>query len=133
MANVQKDAIYATGRRKKAIARVWMMPGTGKVTINKRDIDVYFGRATSKMILRQPLELTQQTGVYDIYANVNGGGLSGQADAIKLGLTRALMKVNPAFRPPLKAAGYVTRDPRVKERKKYGQRGARARFQFSKR
>jgi small subunit ribosomal protein S9 len=133
MANVEKNATYATGRRKEAVARVWLMPGNGKVTINKRDIDNYFGRATSKMILRQPLALTEQNGKYDIYANVNGGGLSGQAEAIKLGVTRALMKVNPSFRPSLKAAGYVTRDPRAKERKKYGQRGARARFQFSKR
>ncbi len=133
MANVERNSIYATGRRKCAVARVWLMPGSGKVTINRRDIDIYFGRATSKMILRQPLELTSQTASYDVYINVCGGGLSGQADAIKLGITRALMKVNPSFRPPLKAAGYVTRDPRCKERKKYGQRGARARFQFSKR
>jgi small subunit ribosomal protein S9 len=133
MAHVEKNAVYATGRRKEAVARVWMMPGSGKVTINHRDIDNYFGRATSKMILRQPLELTSQTANFDVYANVFGGGLSGQADAIKLGITRALMKVNPALRPGLKAAGYVTRDPRCKERKKYGQRGARARFQFSKR
>jgi len=132
MAN-DKKALYATGRRKEAVARVWLTPGSGKVTINRRDIDIYFGRATSKMILRQPLELTSQTANFDVYANVYGGGLSGQADAIKLGITRALMKYNPALRPPLKAAGYVTRDPRVKERKKYGQRGARARFQFSKR
>ena len=133
MANVEKNAIYATGRRKEAVARVWLMPGSGKVTINKRDIDNYFGRATSKMILRQPLALTEQNGKFDVYANVCGGGLSGQAEAIKLGVTRALMKVNPSFRPSLKSAGYVTRDPRAKERKKYGQRGARARFQFSKR
>jgi small subunit ribosomal protein S9 len=133
MAHVGRNALYATGRRKEAVARVWLMPGSGKVVINKRDIDNYFGRATSKMILRQPLELTGQTANYDVYCNVNGGGLSGQADAIKLGITRALMKVNPAFRPSLKSAGYVTRDPRCKERKKYGQRGARARFQFSKR
>lgn len=133
MAHVERNSFYATGRRKRAVARVWLMPGSGKVTINQRDIDNYFGRATSKMILRQPLELTSQTAGYDVYANVCGGGLSGQADAIKLGITRALMKVNPSFRPPLKAAGYVTRDPRCKERKKYGQRGARARFQFSKR
>lgn len=133
MANVEKNSIYATGRRKCAVARVWLMPGSGKVTINRREIDNYFGRATSKMILRQPLELTTQTANYDVYANVCGGGLSGQADAIKLGITRALMKINASFRPPLKAAGYVTRDPRCKERKKYGQRGARARFQFSKR
>lgn len=133
MAHVQRNSIYSTGRRKCAVARVWLQPGSGKVTVNKRDIDNYFGRATSKMILRQPLELTSQTGSYDVYINVSGGGLSGQADAIKLGITRALMKVNPSFRPSLKAAGYVTRDPRCKERKKYGQRGARARFQFSKR
>jgi len=133
MANVVKNATYATGRRKEAVARVWMMPGSGKIVINHRDIDHYFGRATSKMILRQPLELTQQTGNYDVYANVSGGGLSGQAEAIKLGLTRALMKIDGDLGKPLKAAGYVTRDSRAKERKKYGQRGARARFQFSKR
>src|SRR5689334_8574052 len=121
MANVEKNAVYATGRRKEAVARVWLMPGSGKVTINKRDIDNYFGRATSKMILRQPLQLTEQNGKFDVYANVCGGGLSGQAEAIKLGVTRALMLVNPSFRPSLKAAGYVTRDPRAKERKKYGQ------------
>ena len=133
MAHVQRNSFYATGRRKCAVARVWLQPGPGKVTVNKRDIDNYFGRATSKMILRQPLELTSQTSSYDVYINVAGGGLSGQADAIKPGITRALMKVNPSFRPSLKSAGYVTRDPRCKERKKYGQRGARARFQFSKR
>lgn len=133
MAKVERNSTYATGRRKHAVARVWLMPGSGKVTINQRTIDNYFGRATSKMVLRQPLELTGQTANYDVYANVQGGGLSGQADAIKLGITRALMKINAGYRPPLKSAGYVTRDPRVKERKKYGQRGARARFQFSKR
>lgn len=133
MANVDRNAVYATGRRKEAVARVWMMPGSGKITINRRDIDNFFGRATSKMILRQPLELTSTTGSYDVYVNVAGGGMTGQANAIKLGITRALMKLNPALRPPLKQAGYVTRDPRCKERKKYGQRGARARFQFSKR
>ncbi len=101
--------------------------------INRRDIDDYFGRATSKMILRQPLELTETIGRYDVFVNVAGGGLSGQADAIQHGITRALMKLNPTFRPALKRAGYVTRDPRIKERKKYGQRGARARYQFSKR
>jgi small subunit ribosomal protein S9 len=133
MANVTKNAVYATGRRKEAVARVWMMPGSGKIVINHRDIDNYFGRATSKMVLRQPLELTQQTANFDVYANVCGGGLSGQAEAIRLGLTRALMKVDGALRSALKGAGYVTRDARAKERKKYGQRGARARFQFSKR
>ena len=133
MLSVEKNAIYATGRRKHAVARVWMMPGAGKIEINHRDIDNYFGRATSKMILRQPLELTEMTGRYDIYVNCHGGGLAGQADAIQLGITRALMEINSSFRPALKKAGFVTRDPRIKERKKYGQRGARARYQFSKR
>jgi small subunit ribosomal protein S9 len=128
-----KNAFYSTGRRKQAVARVWMMPGTGKIAINRREIDDYFGRATSKMVLRQPLELTDTLGRYDIYINVSGGGLSGQAEAIRLGVTRSLMKINASFRPALKKAGYVTRDPRIVERKKYGQRGARARFQFSKR
>ncbi len=128
-----KNAFYATGRRKEAVARVWMTPGSGVITINKRTMDNYFGRATSKMILRQPLELTETLGRYDFHINVRGGGLSGQADAIQHGITRTLMKLSPSFRPALKAAGFVTRDPRVKERKKYGQRGARARFQFSKR
>ncbi len=133
MVQVEKNAFYSTGRRKRAVARVWMMPGSGKIAINRREIDDYFGRATSKMILRQPLELTETLGRYDIYINVSGGGLSGQAEAIRLGVTRSLMKINAAFRPALKKAGYVTRDPRIVERKKYGQRGARARFQFSKR
>ena len=133
LVQVEKNAFYSTGRRKQAVARVWMMPGTGEIAINKREIDDYFGRATSKMILRQPLELTETLGRYDIYINVSGGGLSGQAEAIRLGVTRSLMKINAAFRPALKKAGYVTRDPRIVERKKYGQRGARARFQFSKR
>jgi small subunit ribosomal protein S9 len=110
-----------------------MMPGSGKILINRRDIDDYFGRATSKMILRQPLELTETVNRYDIFVNVAGGGLSGQADAIQHGITRSLMQINASFRPALKKAGFVTRDPRIKERKKYGQRGARARFQFSKR
>jgi len=129
----EKNVFYATGRRKCAVARVWMAPGSGQIVINRRAIDNYFGRATSKMILRQPLELTETAARYDFHVNVRGGGLSGQADAIQHGITRALMKLNPAFRPALKQAGFVTRDPRVKERKKYGQRGARARFQFSKR
>jgi small subunit ribosomal protein S9 len=133
MATVDKNAFYSTGRRKHAVARVWMMPGAGKITINHRELDDYFGRATSKMILRQPLELTETVNRYDIYVNVAGGGLSGQADAIQHGITRSLMKINASFRPALKKAGFVTRDPRIKERKKYGQRGARARFQFSKR
>jgi small subunit ribosomal protein S9 len=127
---------YATGRRKTAVARVWLTPrkgDAGEIKINKRDIDNYFGRETSKMVLRQPLEATESVGAYDIYVNVCGGGLAGQAEAIRLGITRALMEINPAHRPVLKKAGYVTRDDRKVERKKYGQRGARARFQFSKR
>jgi small subunit ribosomal protein S9 len=133
MAMVDKNAFYSTGRRKQAVARVWMMPGAGKILINRRELDDYFGRATSKMILRQPLELTETINRYDIFVNVAGGGLSGQADAIQHGITRSLIQINSAFRPALKKAGFITRDPRIKERKKYGQRGARARFQFSKR
>jgi small subunit ribosomal protein S9 len=133
MGLVDKNAFYSTGRRKQAVARVWMMPGTGKILINRREIDDYFGRATSKMILRQPLELTETINRYDVFVNVSGGGLSGQADAIQHGITRSLLQINAAFRPALKKAGHITRDPRIKERKKYGQRGARARFQFSKR
>lgn len=130
---VDKKAFYSTGRRKHAVARVWMMPGAGRIVVNNRDVEEYFGRATSKMIVRQPLELTETTSRYDFYINVDGGGLSGQADAIKHGIARSLIQVNAAFRPPLKRAGYLTRDSRIKERKKYGQRGARARYQYSKR
>ncbi|HVX93439.1 MAG TPA: 30S ribosomal protein S9 [Polyangia bacterium] len=126
-------AIYATGRRKHAVARVWLQPGTGKVDINRRTLEDYFGRETSRMVFRQALELTETTGRFDVFVNVSGGGLSGQADAIRHGISRGLTKVDPAFRPALKKAGYLTRDARQKERKKYGQRGARARFQFSKR
>jgi len=126
-------AIYATGRRKHAVARVWLQPGSGKVDINRRSLEDYFGRETSRMVFRQPLELTETSGRFDVYVNVRGGGLSGQADAIRHGISRVLTKIDPAFRAPLKKAGYLTRDARAKERKKYGQRGARARFQFSKR
>jgi small subunit ribosomal protein S9 len=126
-------AIYATGRRKEAVARVWLQPGSGKVEINRRSLEEYFGRETSRMVFRQPLELTETSGRFDVFVNVSGGGLSGQADAIRHGISRSLIKIDPAFRPPLKKAGYLTRDARAKERKKYGQRGARARFQFSKR
>jgi small subunit ribosomal protein S9 len=129
----KSQSFYATGRRKTAIARVWMTPGSGAITINKRDIDNYFGRPTSKMVLRQPLEATESVGKYDIQVNVCGGGLQGQAEAIRHGITRALMLINIGLRPTLKKAGFVTRDDRKKERKKYGQRGARARFQYSKR
>lgn len=126
-------SLYATGRRKHAVARVWLQPGTGKIEINHRTLEDYFGRETSRMVFRQPLELTETSGRFDVFVNVSGGGLSGQADAIRHGLSRALIKVDATYRPPLKKAGYLTRDARQKERKKYGQRGARARFQFSKR
>ena len=124
---------YATGRRKEAVARVWLWPGEGKITINDRTMDDYFGRETSKMVLLQPLEIVEQKGKVDILVNVVGGGLSGQAGAIRHGVTRALCELNPEFRPVLKKAGLLTRDARKVERKKYGQPGARKRFQFSKR
>jgi len=132
MPDVSK-ATYATGRRKHAVARVWLQPGSGKIAINDRSLEEYFGRETSRMVFRQALELTETSGQYDVFVNVSGGGLSGQADAIRHGISRVLTKVDPAYRAPLKKAGYLTRDARAKERKKYGQRGARARFQFSKR
>ena len=128
-----EQKIYATGKRKTSIARVWMKPGSGEITINKRTIDEFFGRETSKMVVRQPLELTENAGKFDISVNVCGGGASGQAGAIKHGITRALLEVDPALRGVLKKAGFVTRDSRIKERKKYGRKGARASFQFSKR
>ena len=128
-----QKSLYATGRRKHAVARVWMQPGNGKIDINRRTLEDYFGRETSRMVFRQPLELTETSGRYDVFVNVSGGGLSGQADAIRHGISRALIKIDPTYRGALKKAGYLTRDARQKERKKYGQRGARARFQFSKR
>src|SRR5262245_23865811 len=128
-----QKSFYATGRRKEAVARVWLQPGTGKVEINHRTLEDYFGRETSRMVFRQALELTETTGTLDIFVTVRGGGLSGQADAIRHGISRALLRFNGELRSPLKKAGFLTRDPRRKERKKYGQRGARARFQFSKR
>ncbi len=124
---------YATGKRKTSIARIWMKPGSGEITINKRSIDEFFGRDTSKMVVRQPLELTDNIGKFDISVNVCGGGASGQAGAIKHGITKALLEVDPALRGVLKNAGFITRDSRIKERKKYGRKGARASFQFSKR
>ena len=127
------EEYYGTGKRKTAIARTWLKHGTGTITINKRLIDDYFGRETAKMIVEQPLVLTDTYGSYDVNVNVCGGGISGQAAAIRHGITKALLEVNPEFRPILKKAGFVTRDPRIKERKKYGQKGARARFQYSKR
>lgn len=124
---------YATGRRKTSTARVWLSPGTGKVTVNKMPLDQYFGRETLKMILHQPLELTEQKGKLDVNVNVKGGGLSGQAGAILHGITRALIEMDGDTRPKLKKAGFVRRDARAVERKKYGRPGARKRFQFSKR
>jgi small subunit ribosomal protein S9 len=132
MIDAQKS-VYATGRRKEAVARVWLQPGNGKIAINTRSLEDYFGRETSRMVFRQPLELTETSGSFDIFVTVRGGGLSGQADAIRHGISRALCRFNPELRGGLKKAGYLTRDARKKERKKYGQRGARARFQFSKR
>jgi small subunit ribosomal protein S9 len=129
----QDKGFYATGRRKESTARVWLKEGTGVVIINDRPIDEYFGRETSKMILHQPLQVLEQLGKVDITVNVRGGGLSGQAGAIRHGLARALIQFNPEFRATLKKAGFLTRDARVVERKKYGQPGARRRFQFSKR
>jgi len=128
-----EQKFYATGKRKTSIARVWMKPGTGEIVINKRPIDVFFGRETSKMVIRQPLELTDNMGKFDISVNVSGGGISGQAGAIKHGITKALLEVNPELRATLKQAGFITRDSRIKERKKYGRAGARKSFQFSKR
>lgn len=130
---MSEERHYATGKRKTAVARVWLMPGDGNITINKRQIDDYLKRETAKMVIRQPLELTETLGKYDIRVNVRGGGISGQAGAIKHGISKALLEVNPDFRPLLKKAGFLTRDSRVKERKKYGQPGARKRFQYSKR
>lgn len=124
---------YGTGKRKSSIARVWLTPGTGIITVNTKTIDDYFGRETSKMVIRQPLELTENLGKFDVYVTVRGGGDSGQAGAIKHGITKALLEVDAAYRAPLKQAGFITRDSRVKERKKYGKAAARKSFQFSKR
>jgi small subunit ribosomal protein S9 len=129
----QEDSYYATGKRKTAIARTWLRPGSGEIRINNRDFEEYFPIETIRNELVQPLKLTNNLGSYDIRATVTGGGLSGQAGAIRHGITRALILADPDLRTPLKKAGFVKRDPREKERKKYGQRGARARFQFSKR
>ncbi len=127
------ELYYGTGKRKTAVARTWLKSGDGTITINKRSIDDYFGREIAKMIVEQPLVLTDTHGSFDVWVNVSGGGISGQAAAVRHGITKALLQVNPEFRPILKGAGFVTRDSRVKERKKYGQKGARARFQYSKR
>ena len=124
---------YGTGRRKSSVARVYLVPGSGKITVNKRDIEEYFGLETLKLIIRQPLEVTGTTGKFDININVCGGGTTGQAGAIRHGIARALLEADPEFRPALKKAGYLTRDPRMKERKKYGLKKARRAPQFSKR
>ena len=124
---------YATGKRKSSVARVFMRAGSGNIVVNHKSIDEYFGRETSKMVIRQPLELTGNVGKFDIFVNVCGGGPSGQAGAIKHGITKALMEADADLRGALKKAGFVTRDSRVKERKKYGKRSARRSFQFSKR
>ncbi len=124
---------YGTGRRKTSTARVYLRPGGGDVQVNRKPFDKYFPNETLRMIIRQPLQLTETAGKFDILINVTGGGPSGQAGAIRHGITRALIEYNADLRPALKQAGLVTRDPRIKERKKYGQKGARKRFQFSKR
>ncbi len=128
-----KTAYYGTGRRKKSIARVYVKPGTGKITINKRDIDEYFGLETLKVTVRQPLAAIDAVDKYDVMVNVHGGGYTGQAGAIRHGISRALLQVDADFRPVLKKAGFLTRDPRMKERKKYGLKAARRAPQFSKR
>ncbi len=128
-----EELYHAVGKRKKAIARIWMKPGKGEITINKRPIGDFIKRESDKVDILRPLELTDTVGKYDIHANVRGGGISGQAEAIRHGISRALVHINPDFRLPLKKAELLTRDPRMKERKKYGQPGARKRFQYSKR
>ena len=128
-----KPYFYGTGRRKSSVASVRVMPGTGVITINGKDIDAYFGLETLKLIVNQPFGVTETTGKFDIIANVRGGGFSGQAGAIRHGLSRALVTVDETYKPALKKAGFLTRDPRMKERKKYGLKAARRAPQFSKR
>lgn len=130
MATVQ---YYGTGKRKNSTARVYMTPGTGQITINKRDVGNFFCNETQRTIIRYPLTITENVNKFDIRATVDGGGTSGQAGAIRLGIAKALLEFSAELRPRLKKAGLLTRDPRIKERKKYGQKGARKRFQFSKR
>lgn len=126
-------SFYATGKRKSSIARVWLKAGSGEIIVNTKSLDSYFGRETSKMVVMQPLELTENVGKFDIFCTVKGGGDSGQAGAIKHGITKALIAIDADLRGTLKKAGFVTRDSRIKERKKYGKKAARASFQFSKR
>ncbi|MBQ1548254.1 MAG: 30S ribosomal protein S9 [Lachnospiraceae bacterium] len=127
------ERYYGTGRRKSSVARVYLVPGSGKITINKRDIDEYLGLETLKVVVRQPLVATETEGKFDVHVNVKGGGYTGQAGAIRHGIARALLTVDEEYRPALKAAGFLTRDPRMKERKKYGLKAARRAPQFSKR
>ncbi len=129
----KQNVYYATGRRKTAVAKTWLTPGTGSITINNRSLDDYFPLESAKIVLTQPLTLTNNRDSFDVKVTVKGGGINGQVGAVRHGITRALLEVDPDLRIPLKKAGFVKRDPRSKERKKYGQRGARARFQFSKR
>ena len=124
---------YATGKRKSAIARVWLKPGKGEIMVNGLGVSEYFSRTTSQMIIAQPFQITEMVNRFDVYVNVGGGGKSGQADAVKYGIAKALTAFNKDLRPVLKKAGFLTRDSRIKERKKYGQPGARKRFQYSKR
>lgn len=127
------EPIYATGKRKTSIARVWLEPGEGKFLVNERALKEYFGRETCEMVIMQPFELTGTRNQYDVKANVQGGGIAGQSEAVRHGISKALLQVNPEFKEPLKKAGLLTRDSRIKERKKYGLRGARRRPQYSKR
>ncbi|WNO53241.1 30S ribosomal protein S9 [Stakelama saccharophila] len=129
----QHGRAYATGRRKDAVARVWLKPGSGKITINGRDQAVYFARPSLRLVINQPFDVTERRGQYDIVCTVKGGGLSGQAGAVKHGISQALTRYEPALRAPVKAAGFLTRDSRAVERKKYGKAKARRSFQFSKR
>ena len=129
----EQGRAYATGKRKNAIARVWIKPGSGKVTVNGREIETYFARPVLRMIMKQPFEQAERVDQFDVVATVTGGGLSGQAGAVRHGISKALINFEPALRPVLKAGGYLTRDSRVVERKKYGKAKARRSFQFSKR
>jgi len=130
---VESRRYYDTGKRKSAIARVWLMPGSGSITVNRRPFEVYFPLETHKTLIQEPLRLTHTLGQYDVLITVRGGGISGQAAAIRHGISKSLLQTDGALRPTLKQAGFLTRDSRIKERKKYGQKKARKRFQFSKR
>jgi len=130
---MKETKYYSTGRRKESVARVWLKPGSGKITINGREVLEYFKRDTLEMLIRQPFQVTNTEGQYDVIATTKGGGLSGQTGALVHGISRALLIINEEFRKSLKSNGFLTRDPRMKERKKYGQPGARKKFQYSKR